>query len=102
MINIIFDRLEKRSVDINDWKDIYSFAKGYEGSMDSESLKESTYFSCLKIISESVAKCTLQVKKETEKGEVIAKEHYLTELLRLRPNPYMSAIDFMKTFVVLA
>lgn len=102
MIKIIFDRLEKREININDWKEIYSFAKGYEGSMDSESLKESTYFSCLKIISESVAKCTLQVKKETEKGEVIAKEHYLSDLLRLRPNPYMSAIDCIKTFVVLA
>lgn len=99
---MIFDRLEKREVNINEWKEIYSFAKGYEGVMGNESLKESTYFSCLKIISESVAKCTLQVKKETEKGEIVAKDHYLSDILRLRPNPYMSAIDCMKTFIVLA
>lgn len=99
---MIFDRLEQRSNDINDWKEIYSFEKGYEDGPFKGNLKESTYFSCLKIISESVAKCTLQIKKETEKGEEIAKEHYLYDMLRLRPNKYMSAIDCLKTFVVLA
>lgn len=99
---MIFDRLEQRSNDINDWKEIYSFEKGYEDGPFEGNLKESTYFSCLKIISESVAKCTLQIKKETEKGEEIAKNHYLYDMLRLRPNKYMSAIDCLKTFVVLA
>nr|WP_243187049.1 phage portal protein [Clostridium muellerianum] len=65
-------------------------------------MKESTYFSCINDISQDIAKCTLQVKRETQKGEVLAKDHYLYDKLRLRPNPYMSAIDCYKSFVALA
>lgn len=99
---MIFDRLENRGkvVDINDWKDIYNSANGYESNADG--LKEATYFRCLRVISESIAMCPLQVKKEDDKGEKVDKKHYLNDLLRLRPNPYMSAIDCMKTFVTLA
>jgi len=102
VIKLIFDRLEQRSININDWKDIYSFENGYDSGPFKGSLKESTYFSCLKIISESVAKCSLQIKKETDKGEETVKNHYLYDMLKLRPNRYMSAIDCIKTFIVLA
>nr|WP_278336767.1 phage portal protein [Clostridium frigidicarnis] len=70
--------------------------------MDTKDLKEITYFTCLKIISESIAKCPIVVKRETEKGEVIAKEHKLFELLKLRPNENMTAIDCIKSFVARA
>ncbi|EJO5347028.1 phage portal protein [Clostridium sporogenes] len=102
---MIWDKIEKRSdktININDWKEVYSFENGYDITPFEDDLKESTYFSCINNISQDVAKCTVQVKKETEKGEVLAKQHYLYDLLRLRPNPYMSAIDCYKTFVVLA
>lgn len=101
---MIFNRLssEKREeVNVNDWETVYSFEKGYDNTPFSRGLKESTYFSCIKIISESIAKCSLQVKQETEKGEMIAKDHYLYDLLRLRPNLYMNAIDVFKTFVAM-
>lgn len=101
---MIFDKLIERreAINVNDWKEVYSFEKGYDISPFEIEMKESTYFSCIKCISEDIAKCTLQVKKETEKGEKVAKEHYLYDLLRLRPNPYMSAIDCYKAFVALA
>lgn len=102
---MIFDRLDKteqRSININDWKEVYSFENGYDPSPFDLGMKESTYYSCIKIISESIAKCPLQVKQETEKGEIVSKKHYLYEKLRLRPNPYMSAIDTIKTLVALA
>lgn len=100
---MIFDKIEKREiVDVNDWKTVYSFENGYDTSVFSGDLKEATYFSCINVISQDVAKCTLQIKKETEKGELLAKEHYLYDLLRLRPNVYMNAIDCYKTFVALA
>lgn len=100
---MIFDKMqEKREVNLNDWKDIYSFERGYDITPYSGDLKESTYFSSIKIISESIAKCYIQVKKETEKGEEIAKTHYLYDKLRLRPNPYMSSIDAIKSFVAIA
>lgn len=102
---MIFDKIEKRESEthnVNDWKDIYSFEKGYDISDFEGMPKENTYFSATKIISESIAKCTLQVKQETDKGEEIVKSHYLYDKLRLRFNPYMSAIDAVKAFVAIA
>lgn len=98
---MIFDRLEKRENNINDWVNLYGESEGY-GIGYSGELKESTYFACIKIISESIAKCNLQMKREDEKGEVVEKNHYLSKLLTLRPNEYMNAIDCFKTFVALA
>ncbi|MFA6878159.1 MAG: hypothetical protein WCQ76_04555, partial [Fusobacterium sp.] len=51
--------LRKRdfTVDVNDWKDVFSFENGYDTF--STEIKEATYFSCIKIISESIAKCNL-------------------------------------------
>ncbi|CUU46168.1 phage portal protein [Clostridium beijerinckii] len=101
---MIFNRLlEKReTISVNEWKTMYSFENGYDITPFDIEMKESTYFSCIKIISESIAKCTLQVKKETEKGEELAKDHYLYDKLRIRPNDYMSAIDCYKAFVALS
>lgn len=101
---MIFDRLnvEKRATDVNDWKDIYTFENGYDNTPFSSDMKESTYFSCIKIISESIAKCSIQVKQETEKGERTAKEHYLFDMLRLRPNSYSNAVDVFKAFVAIS
>ncbi|MDU3147707.1 MAG: phage portal protein [Clostridium sp.] len=47
------------------------------------------------------AKCHLEIKQDTDKGEIVAKKHPLYELLRLRPNDYMSSIDMLKAFVTL-
>lgn len=90
---------EKRSIDVNDWHSVYNSENGYETG---ENMKESTYFSCIKIISESIAKCKFQVIQDTEKGEVVLKDHYLYDLLALRPNPYMSAVDCFKAFIGLS
>lgn len=90
---------EKRSVDVNEWSKIYSSEAGYDSGDD---LKESTYFSCIKIISESIAKCKFQVLKETEQGETVLKDHPLNSLLSLRPNTYMSAADCFKAFIALS
>lgn len=100
---MIFDRkIEKREMTINEWKEMYSFEKGYDNSPFDNDMRESTYFSCIKIISEGIAKATCQVKQEIDKGEVIDKNHYLTDLLRLRTNPYSNAVDVFKTFVALS
>lgn len=88
------------TVDVNDWKGIYSTENGYDAPFDT-AMKESTYFSCLKVISESIAKCNLEVKREDETGEIVDRTHSLYDLLRLRPNPYMSAADCYKTVIML-
>lgn len=88
------------TVSVNDWNKVYSSENGYDSPLGT-SMKESTYFSCLKIISESIAKCNLEVRRENEKGEKVDKTHSLYDLLRLRPNPYMSASDCYKTVIAL-
>lgn len=60
-----------------------------------KSLKEVTVYTCIKILSETLAKLPLKIYQD--KGGVRkASDHYLYTLLKLRPNPYMSAVDFWK------
>lgn len=98
---MFWDKLEKRSTEETLQK--YTFGEllknGFELSDDA--LKESTYFKCIKYISESVAKCPIILKQDTEKGELEAYNHRLYEKLRLRPNPFMNAVDCIKTLVAL-
>lgn len=96
-----WDRLEKRSTEETLQK--YTFGELLKNGFETEdnALKESTYFKCIKYISESVAKCPLILKQDTEKGELEAYKHKLHEKLRLRPNPYMNAVDCIKTLIAL-
>ncbi|OQP06839.1 phage portal protein [Geobacillus sp. 46C-IIa] len=62
-------------------------------------LKEATVYACIKILAESLSKLPLKIYREDENGENgvnKAVKHYLYKLLKLRPNPYMSASDFAK------
>lgn len=100
---MIFDKLEKRNKedskeDLEKWTFKNLLEQGYELN----NKKEITYFTCVDILSKSVAKCPINVKQETEQGERIAKQHYLYNLLRLRPNENMSAIDCIRSFVNLS
>jgi HK97 family phage portal protein len=59
-------------------------------------LKIDTVYACVRIRSESVAKLPLKVYQEDESGIQKQTKHQIYQLLRLRPNPYMSAYDFWK------
>lgn len=59
-------------------------------------LKIDTVYSCVRILSESVAKLPIKVYQEDETGIQKQTRHQVYQLLRLRPNPYMSAYDFWK------
>ncbi|WP_019850634.1 phage portal protein [Desulfitobacterium sp. PCE1] len=63
-------------------------------SVDRDKLGEITYFTCVKILSESVAKLPLKLYKEKKQGTEKAVNHYLYSLLKLRPNPYVSSWNF--------
>ncbi len=67
---MIWDKIEKRNNgDLSKWTYTSLFEQGYEA----DNKKEITYYSCVDILSKSIAKCPLQVKRETEKGEVVEK-----------------------------
>lgn len=62
-----------------------------------DKLSEATYFACLKIMSESIGKLPLHMLKKTEKGIVPSDKEELYNLLKLRPNPYMTSSTFWST-----
>lgn len=59
-------------------------------------LRVATVFSCIRILSEAVAKLPIKVYQEDESGVQKQTQHPVYKLLRLRPNPYMNAYDFWK------
>jgi HK97 family phage portal protein len=58
-------------------------------------LKEATVFACIRILAEAVAKLPIKIYKDTN-GIKKATDHYLYNILKLRPNPYMSSEAFFK------
>ncbi|MEG0773922.1 phage portal protein [Clostridium sp.] len=67
------------------------------GNLDSNKLSEVTYFTCLRLLGESVGKLPLKLYKETDNGLEKALDHKLYTLLKLRPNPYMTSSTFWNT-----
>ncbi|MCH4891188.1 phage portal protein [Acidaminobacter sp. JC074] len=66
------------------------------GINETANAKEATYFTCLRILSDSVSKISLEIIERNGDG---IKKHYghkLEKILNLKPNPYMSANDFWK------
>jgi HK97 family phage portal protein len=92
--------LEKRSIEygINDpgLLELLGISPGDVNVYGKNALKVATVFACIKILAESVSKLPLKVYQEDENGINKAVRHYLYKLLKLRPNPYMSASDFAK------
>lgn len=54
-----------------------------------------TYFTCLKMMSETVAKMPWKAYRKTEQGvQELEKSNEITKLLKERPNPYMTPTAF--------
>lgn len=60
---------------------------------DEKALKEATVFACIKILSETVAKLPIKIYEGTS-GVKKATDHYLYNILKLRPNKLMSSYNF--------
>ena len=64
-------------------------------------LSEITYFTCLKTLSESVAKLPLKLYRQSEHGIEKARDLPLYNILKLRPNRNMTATTFWATVELL-
>ena len=62
-------------------------------------LKEATVFACIRILADSIGKLPIKVYKNKDGRQSVA-DHYLTPLLKIRPNPWMTARDFFKALEV--
>jgi len=70
---------------------------GLDSNTSNDKLSEATYFACLKIMAESIGKMPLHMMKKTDKGIVSSDKGELYNLLKLRPNPYMTSSTFWST-----
>ena len=64
-------------------------------SSGQDNMSEITYFTCLKVLAEGIAKLPLSLQQVTEDGGIRElRENKLWQTVRVRPNPYMSPTDF--------
>lgn len=71
---------------------------GVDRNAKEDVLSETTYFACLKVLSEAVGKLPLKLLKYNAKNGVeTARKHPLYKILHDRPNPYMTSSVFWST-----
>lgn len=77
--------------------DSQSFLSGLNlsGDVPEDKLYSATYYACMDIRCKSISKLPLKVLKSGDGGTEKQEQHYLYSLLKRRPNPYMSTIDFL-------
>ncbi len=88
-----FNVNKKETNDINS-KEVYEMLTG---DIKGNNLSEVTYFTCIKMLSESLGKLTLKFYQETDKGVMKGKKSQVYELLKTRPNPNMTPSIFWAT-----
>lgn len=95
---MIFKNLLKNTMNIDNTGGT-GFAEflGISKETKKDNLSEVTYFSCLKIMSESLGKLPLKMYKNTENGVIKSDIDNIYNLLRMRPNPYMTSSIFWST-----
>lgn len=96
----IFNKIFKNEVKTVESKDVtvHPFLTGQDTTGLGENLGEITYFTCLKMLSESLGKLNIDLLQDTDNGTVKVKDHEVYKLLKYRPNPYMTAATF-KTLI---
>ena len=91
---VMFNKADRETVELNN---LYKFL-GINPDEDERVLSEATYFSCMKVLSESVGKLPLKLLRYNDKhGVETARKHALYNVLHDRPNPYMTSTTFWST-----
>jgi HK97 family phage portal protein len=70
---------------------------GIDPDTPKDKLSEATYFACMKILAESMGKLPLKMYQNTEQGIVKSDKTDMYNILKLRPNPYMTSAIFWST-----
>lgn len=94
-----FERFKKtkNTADLTEWYNLADFL-GIDKNMDNDERAEATYFACLKILSEALGKLPLKLLRKTKKDGVIeATAHPLYNVVRNRPNKFMTSTTFWGT-----
>lgn len=88
---------ETNSITLNPTiEELRAFFKADIEEISDSRLNSSTYYTCMLIRCNAIAKLSLKLKrKEEKKGSRNATEHPLYKILKTRPNPFMSSHDFL-------
>lgn len=70
---------------------------GIDGKRGRQAINEATYFTCLKMLSETMGKLPLKFYQHTEKGKIRADPNRAAFLLMNRPNRIMTPATFWAT-----
>lgn len=77
-------------------EELRAFFKADIEEISDSRLNSSTYYTCMLIRCNAIAKLSLKLKqKEEKKGSRNATEHPLYKILKTRPNPFISSHDFL-------
>lgn len=76
-------------------QELNAFFEGMSNTISNDKLNSATYYACMDIRCKSLSKLPLKIYKSTDEGKEKATEFYLYELIKDRPNPYMSMHDFL-------
>lgn len=87
--------LTRETVDLNEEKLLKWL--GISGGGNKKLLSEVTYFTCLKMLSETMGKLPLKYYQETERGKIRADPTNTTYVLTRRPNDYMTPSTLWST-----
>lgn len=75
--------------------ELNAFFGAQDSEIPADKLNSASYFACMQIRCNAIAKLPLKIMKETDKGIEKASGFYLYDVLKSRPNPYMSMHDLM-------
>ncbi|WP_231272625.1 phage portal protein [Clostridium botulinum] len=92
MVNAVSEEISIDDKKLLEWLGINVDDINVQGK---NSLKQATVFGCLRVLSDTVSKLPIKIY-QNKNGIKKVVDHYLGPLLKLRPNPYMSASDFWK------
>ncbi len=93
--------IDSEAVSLNDRRllEILGIEPGKLNFKGKNALKEATVFSCIRILADSIGKLPTKVYKSNN-GRQVDTSHYLTPILKIRPNPWMNSRDFFKALEV--
>lgn len=80
-----------------EWQRLMDFL-GIDKNLDKSAISEATYFTCIKILSETMGKLPLKLIQRDDQGNLNElRQLKLFHTLNMRPNPYMTASTFWLT-----
>ena len=70
---------------------------GIDGARNRQAINEATYYTCMKLLSETMGKLPLKFYQQTDQGKIRAEPNQAARLLSYRPNSIMTPATFWAT-----